>query len=136
MKNPRNRVGRLASWVKPWALLAVQSVATILSLSVGHASVADVAGDLQGSLAGFQNLLLLVAMAMLGAGLALKFLPTGSHRTKDAAGQLVDNALILGGLLALGLWLVYFAGQVAVKATGQGAAPTPGGPWELPGSNR
>jgi hypothetical protein len=35
------------------------------------------------------------------AGLAMKFLPTGSHRTKDAAGQLIDNALILrsiGGL--------------------------------------
>jgi hypothetical protein len=31
----------------------------------------------------------------------MKFLPTGSHRTKDAAGQLIDNALILrsiGGL--------------------------------------
>ena len=35
------------------------------------------------------------------AGLAMKFLPTGSHRTKDAAGQLIHNALILrsiGGL--------------------------------------
>ena len=31
----------------------------------------------------------------------MKFLPTGSHRTKDAAGQLIHNALILrsiGGL--------------------------------------
>jgi hypothetical protein len=86
----------------------------------------------RGSLQGFQNLLLLVSMAMLGAGLALKFLPTGSHRTKDAAGQLVDNALILGGLIALGLYLVAFAGQVAVEATGSGRAPSVNSPWDVP----
>ncbi len=76
----------------------------------------DVAGVISGGVQGFQNLLLLIAMAMLGAGLALKFLPAGSHRTKDAAGQLIDNALILGGLTAPGLYLVAFAAQVATTA--------------------
>jgi hypothetical protein len=53
------------------------------------------ANVLRSYVSGFQHLLLVVALGMLGAGLAMKFLPTGSHRTKDAAGQLIHNALIL-----------------------------------------
>jgi len=62
----------------------------------------------------------------------MKFLPTGSHRTKDAAGQLIDNALILGALIALGIYLVTSAGWVATTVTGQGEAPSASSPWELP----
>jgi hypothetical protein len=82
--------------------------------------------------AGFKDLLLVVSLAMLGSGLALKFLPTGSHRTKDAAGQLIDNALIVGALVTLGLYLVASAGWVAKTATGQGEVPSVSSPWELP----
>jgi len=130
MKNPTST--KVLGWVRSLGLLAVQAASTLLWLPFGHAGVSDVAGMFRDSLQGFQSLLLLVAMGMLGAGLALKFLPTGSHRTKDAAGQLLDNALILGGLIALGLYLIQFAGQVATTATGMGEAPQVSSPWEVP----
>jgi len=119
-------VARRVSWLTTAVVLALTHLAR------AHASVGDVANLISGGVQGFQNLLALIALALLGAGIALKFLPTGSHRTKDAAGQLIDNALIIGGLAALGLWLVYFAGQVATTATGVGEAVQPGGPWTPP----
>ncbi|MEM2973244.1 MAG: hypothetical protein QXS50_03735 [Candidatus Caldarchaeum sp.] len=112
--------------------LAIAVAVALAHLARAHASVGDVANLVSGGVQGFQNLLALIALALLGAGLALKFLPTGSHRTKDAAGQLIDNALIIGGLAALGLWLVYFSGLVATEATGMGEAIQPGGPWTPP----
>ncbi|MEM2066810.1 MAG: hypothetical protein QXH59_10030 [Candidatus Caldarchaeum sp.] len=117
---------RLVGW------LTTAVVVALTRLTSAHAAVSDVADLISGGVQGFQNLLALITLALLGAGLALKFLPTGSHRTKDAAGQLIDNALIIGGLAALGLYLVYISGLVATTATGMGEAVQPSGPWTPP----
>jgi hypothetical protein len=123
---------------KDWRGLAYAVLATQLPRLLGVALAAEgggvqnLANALAGYVAGFKDLLLVVSLAMLGSGLALKFLPTGSHRTKDAAGQPIDNALILGALVTLGLYLVASAGWVAQTATGQGEAPSVSSPWELP----
>ncbi|MEM1980118.1 MAG: hypothetical protein QXU87_05225 [Candidatus Caldarchaeum sp.] len=94
---------------------------------------AAIANTFQGAVSGFGQLLLLIAAALLGSGLALKFLPTGSHRTKDAGGQLLDSALILAGLAALGVYLLYFAATVATTGAGFGTTPPqPSSPWEVP----
>ncbi len=130
MKNPRTtEAGR---WVRLAAPLAAQLATIALTTPLGHADAAAVANLIRGGVSGFQQLLLLIAMALLGAGIALKFLPVGSHRTKETAGQLFDNALILGGLIALGLYLVSFAGQVTTAATGMGSPPEVSSPWEVP----
>ncbi|MEM4290265.1 MAG: hypothetical protein QXQ48_08380 [Nitrososphaerota archaeon] len=96
---------KLAAW------LATAVAVALTHLARAYAAVGDLARDLSGGVQGFQNLLAVIALALLGAGIALKFLPTGSHRTKDAAGQLIDNALIIGGLAALGL--VSFSAMMA-----------------------
>jgi hypothetical protein len=117
-----------------YAVLATQLpqlLGTVLAAE-GGGGPAALANALRSYVSGFQHLLLVIALGMLGAGLAMKFLPTGSHRTKDAAGQLIDNALILGALIALGIYLVTSAGWVATTVTGQGEAPSASSPWELP----
>ncbi|MEM2747441.1 MAG: hypothetical protein QXK69_13140 [Candidatus Caldarchaeum sp.] len=103
--------GRMTDRTKLVAWLPIAVVVALTRLTSAHAAVGDVANLISGGVQGFQNLLALIALALLGAGLALKFLPTGSHRTKDAAGQLIDNALIIGGLAALGL--VSFSAMMA-----------------------
>jgi heme/copper-type cytochrome/quinol oxidase subunit 2 len=75
---------------------------------------------LAASIQGFQILLVTIAVALLGAGIALRFLPTGSHRTKEAAGSLIDNALIMAGLIALGIYLLVFVSRWAITLTGEG----------------
>lgn len=119
-------------WLRTATLMAVQLAATALTAGTAHAAGAgDVASLIRDSVQGFQQLLLLIALALLGSGIAIKFLPTGSHRTKDAAGQLIDNALIMGGLIALGLYLVGFVGEVAKTAAGVGENPPIGGAWQV-----
>ncbi|MEM4273296.1 MAG: hypothetical protein QW420_02935 [Candidatus Caldarchaeum sp.] len=121
-------------WLRTATLMAVQLAAMALTAGTAHAAGAgSVASLIRDSVQGFQQLLLLIALALLGSGIAIKFLPTGSHRTKDAAGQLIDNALIMGGLIALGLYLVGFVGEVAKTAAGVGEKPPIGGAWQVGG---
>jgi len=125
---------RLATTV---AQLAVTGVAialnspTVLAQQQGG-GVNALAGNLENAVQGFGNLILLIAMALLGAGLTIRFLPTGSHRTKEAAGSLIDNALILAGLVALGTYLLVFAGQWATTIAGSGGEISPSGAWGPP----
>jgi len=78
------------------------------------------------------QLLFAVAAGLFAAGLAFKFLPWGSQRTKDVGGALLDHGLILAALASVGLFMLYFAGKIAVGVTGMGSAPEPGGPWQVP----
>ncbi|MEM4304863.1 MAG: hypothetical protein QXD61_02670, partial [Candidatus Caldarchaeum sp.] len=127
------RMGKVLARLRPAALTAVQLAATALASQTVHAAGAGgVANLIREPLQGFQQLLLLIAMALLGAGIAIKFLPLGSHRTKEGAGQLIDSALIVGGLTALGLYIIKFAADVAVAASGQGSSIPIGGPWDVP----
>ncbi|MEM0461813.1 MAG: hypothetical protein QXH32_02055 [Candidatus Caldarchaeum sp.] len=50
----------------------------------------------------------MIATALLGAGIAI-FLPLGDCMTKGVAGQLIDKALILDGLVVSGLVIIMFA---------------------------
>ncbi|PUA34176.1 MAG: hypothetical protein B9J98_00865 [Candidatus Terraquivivens tikiterensis] len=122
---PRGLLSRLAP-------LALTLLACLSRMKTVHASVGDLVGKLSGALEGIQSLILMVGMGLLAAGLLLRFLPTGSFKTKEAGGQLIDHALILAGLGALGVWLLWFAADVAVSITGTGEAPQPSGPWSLP----
>jgi hypothetical protein len=134
MKNHIRRLAslmgvRTATALSLLTTLALRST-TVLAAQGGPGAVASA---FTSAVSGFGQLLLLIAMALLGAGLAFKFLPTGSHRTKDAGGQLIDNALILAGLAVLGVYLLYFAGLVATTAAGGGEnMGEPGSPWEVP----
>jgi hypothetical protein len=101
--------------------LAVTAAAIALgSPQAQAAGVDDLGNQLAASLQGFQILLVTIAVALLGAGIALRFLPTGSHRTKEAAGSLIDNALIMAGLIALGIYLLVFVSRWAITLTGEG----------------
>jgi len=110
--------------------LAVTAAAIALgSPQAQAAGVGDLGNQLASSVQGFQILLVTIAVALLGAGIALRFLPTGSHRTKEAAGSLIDNALIMAGLIALGIYLLVFVSQWAITLTGQGEPIQAGGAW-------
>jgi hypothetical protein len=126
------KIGR--SLVVSLAQLAATGVAIALNTPTAHGSVGDLAGNLKAAAQGFGNLILVIAAILLGAGMAIRFLPTGSHRTKEAGGSLLDNALILAGVGALGFWLIFFAGDWAKTVTGveDAGIPEPGGPWEIP----
>ena len=114
------------------AQLAATGAAIALNSPTAHAGVGDLVGDLQGAVQGFGNLILLIAMSLLGAGLAIRFLPTGSHHTKEAAGSLLDSALIVAGLAALGTYILFFVGDWASIIAGKGGISEPGGPWQPP----
>jgi hypothetical protein len=100
--------------------LAVTAAAIALGSPQARADVGDLGSQLASSVQGFQILLVTIAVALLGAGIALRFLPTGSHRTKEAAGSLIDNALIMAGLIALGIYLLVFVSRWAITLTGEG----------------
>jgi hypothetical protein len=114
--------------------LAVTAAAIALGSPQARADVQALGNELAASIQGFQILLVTIAVALLGAGIALRFLPTGSHRTKEAAGSLIDNALIMAGLIALGIYLLVFVSQWAIKLTGQGDEIQAGGAWSVGGS--
>jgi uncharacterized protein YjeT (DUF2065 family) len=109
--------------------LAVMAAAVALGSPAARADVQALGSQLAQSVQGFQILLVTIAVALLGAGIALRFLPTGSHRTKEAAGSLIDNALIMAGLIALGIYLLVFVSQWAITLTGQGEPIQAGGAW-------
>jgi hypothetical protein len=114
--------------------LAVTAATIALGSPTVHAAgVGDLTARLQGVLQGFGTLLLVIAGIMLGSGIAIRLIPTGSHRTKEAAGSLIDNALILAGLATLGLYLLFFAGDWTKTITGYGETPSVGGAWKLGG---
>jgi len=113
--------------------LAVTAAAIALGSPQARAGVGDLGNELAASIQGFQILLVTIAVALLGAGIALRFLPTGSHRTKEAAGSLIDNALIMAGLIALGIYLLVFVSQWAITLTGQGDPIQAGSAWSVGG---
>jgi hypothetical protein len=118
------KVGQLAVTAAAIALKSPQAQA---------AGVGDLGNQLAASVQGFQILLVTIAVALLGAGIALRFLPTGSHRTKEAAGSLIDNALIMAGLIALGIYLLVFVSRWAITLTGEGNEIQAGGAWSVGG---
>jgi hypothetical protein len=118
------KVGQLAVTAAAIALKSPQAQA---------AGVGDLGNQLAASVQGFQILLVTIAVALLGAGIALRFLPTGSHRTKEAAGSLIDNALIMAGLIALGIYLLVFVSRWAITLTGEGDEIQAGGAWSIGG---
>jgi hypothetical protein len=73
-----------------------------------------------------------MAAALFAAGLAFKFTPWASQRTKDLGGMLLDHGLILAALASVGLFLLVFAGQIATGVVGQGSVPQVGGAWQVP----
>jgi hypothetical protein len=112
--------------------LAVTAAAIALGSPQARADVGDLGSQLAASIQGFQILLVTIAVALLGAGIALRFLPTGSHRTKEAAGSLIDNALIMAGLIALGIYLLVFVSRWAITLTGEGnEIPAGRGAWDI-----
>ena len=91
-----------------------------------------VAGGLNSVMATFMNMLLVVGMVMLGIGILFKFLPTGSHRTKDAGGSLLDNAFLLTGFGVVGVYALYWAAVLVASAAGVGTEgiSKPSSPWQ------
>ena len=148
VKGLGSRLGALAS--KAFRLLGSRPIlrfavyltlSMILSMSLAqpiHAEtgsgIAKLAGDLTGQLKDFGMLLGALAGIMLGVGLAGKFLPWGSFQMKQSFGRCFDYAILLGALLALGTFLIYFAGDIAVTVAGKGGITEPSGPWAPPSS--
>lgn len=73
-----------------------------------------------------------VSSIMLAAGLIFRFIPTGSTRTKDFGGLLIDHAVLLGAFCGVGLFLLWFAGWIGAKVAGMPEPQRPGSQWELP----
>jgi len=121
-----------------WALLRLApSYGPLLIASVsaeGGTSIETLTGQISSAVAAAGGLLFAVAAALFAAGLAFKFTPWASQRTKDLGGALLDHGLILAALASVGLFLLAFAGQIAVGITGKGSVPEPGGPWQVPSS--
>jgi hypothetical protein len=69
-----NKVGQLAVTAAAIALGSPQAQA---------AGVGDLGNQLAASVQGFQILLVTIAVALLGACIALRFLPTGNNRAKE-----------------------------------------------------
>ena len=128
-------LGLLASKAILRRLLAFLPTLAILAIHPVYATgVGDLAGNLAQQLPDFGTLLGAIAGIMLGVGIVGKFLPWGSFQTKQAFGRLFDYALLMGALLAIGTFMIYFAGDIAVTVAGKGEAPEPGGPWQVPGA--
>jgi hypothetical protein len=68
------KVGQLAVTAAAIALKSPQAQA---------AGVGDLGNQLASSVQGFQILLVTIAVALLGACIALRFLPTGNNRAKE-----------------------------------------------------
>jgi len=121
-----------------WALLRLAgSYGPLLIASVAAEegrSLQTLTSDIASAVGGLGALLFAVAAGLFGAGLAFKFLPWGSQRTKDLGGALLDHGLILAALASIGLFMLYFAGQIAVGIAGKGSVPAPEGAWQVPSS--
>jgi hypothetical protein len=113
------------------ARLAITVAAVALNAPTVHGAVGDLANKIASAVEGFQTLLLVIATSVLGAGIAIRFLPTGSHRTKEFGGSLIDAALIIAALATVGVWILYFAGDWVKTVTGYGEIPQPSNPWKI-----
>ena len=67
--------------------LSVTVAAIALNAPTAHGAVGDLANKIASAVEGFQTLLLVIATSVLGAGIAIRFLPTGSHRTMEEGRQ-------------------------------------------------
>jgi hypothetical protein len=63
--------------------LAVTAAAIALGSPAARADVQALGSQLAQSVQGFQILLVTIAVALLGACIALRFLPTGNNRAKE-----------------------------------------------------
>jgi hypothetical protein len=119
------------------ALLGLASYWSLLmSVAAQGSGAASTIQELQGQIAtavsAAGGLLFAMAAALFAAGLAFKFTPWASQRTKDLGGMLLDHGLILAALASVGLFLLVFAGQIATGVVGQGSVPQVGGAWQVP----
>jgi len=121
-----------------WALLRLAaSYGPMLIASVAAeegTSLSALTGQISSAVSIAGQLLFAVAAGLFAAGLAFKFLPWGSQRTKDVGGALLDHGLILAALASVGLFLLAFAGQIAVGVVGKGSVPRLENPWQVPSS--
>ena len=121
-----------------WTLLRLAvSYGPMLIASVAAeegTTIEGLTGQISSAVSATGSLLLAVAAGLFAAGLAFKFLPWGSQRTKDLGGALLDHGLILAALASVGLFLLAFAGQIAVGVVGKGSVPRLENPWQVPSS--
>jgi hypothetical protein len=125
-----------------WALLRLAAsygpllIASVAAEEGKGTSIETLTGQIASAVSMAGGLLFAMAAALFAAGLAFKFTPWASQRTKDLGGALLDHGLILAALASVGLFLLYFAGQIAVGIAGQGSVPEPGGAWGVPTQTR
>lgn len=128
-----------AGWLRrlAWAgwRTAVTLASTALALiptALAETGIQQLTNNITTAVQALGGLLIAIAAALFGVGLATRYLPWGSQRTKDFGGMLLDHGLMLAALGAIGVYLLFFAGDIAVAVTGYGEAPEPSGPWEVP----
>ena len=97
-------------------------------------SIAELTSQIASVVSITGKLLFAIAAGLFAIGLGLKFLPLGNQRTKDWAGGLLDHGLILAAMASIGLFLLYFAGKIAVGIVGKSSVPELEGPWQVPSS--
>jgi hypothetical protein len=121
----RALLGLASCWPTMIAAVAAQGSNAASTLQELQSQIATAVGAAGG-------LLFAMAAALFAAGLAFKFTPWASQRTKDLGGMLLDHGLILAALASIGLFLLAFAGQIATGIAGQGSPPQVGGAWQVP----
>ncbi len=90
--------------------------------------------DISANVAAIGGLIIAMACALFAAGLVFTFVPWASQKMKETGRFLLDHALILAGLAALGIFLLAFASQIAVGIVGRGTPFEPSGAWQVPTS--
>jgi hypothetical protein len=111
-----------------WPML----IASAAAQGSGAATIQELQGQIASAVSAAGGLLFAMAAALFAAGLAFKFVPWASQRTKDLGGMLLDHGLILAALASVGLFLLAFAGNIAAGIVGHGSPPEVGGAWQVP----
>lgn len=126
-------VFKKAGWVL-LRLVASYGPLVVMAIPSGHAAttIEQLTGDLASIVGAMGGLMAAVSGTLFATGLLARFLPWASQRTKDFGGVLLDHGILLAALGAVGLFILFFAGQIAVGITGKGEAFEPGGPWQVP----
>lgn len=109
----------------PWMFIVLRSVSAEIT---GLQSVIE---NLQTTIELLGALMVAIALAYFAIGVIFKYLPWGSHKTKDTGGLMLDYAFIMIAIASVGGYMLLFAGDVAVAIVGQGEAPKFSGPWKL-----
>jgi len=104
-------------------------IASVSAEEGGAAAINKVASDVMAGVAALGGLLFAISAALFGVGLAAKFLPWGSQRTKDFGGAILDHGIILACLAAAGLFILAFAAEITASLVGAPAPPKPSSPW-------